>query len=152
MRELDLEMPEGKEVECLMDAIKAQLRRSSRLSEKQETAARRQAVLKNVPAGQAVPEDLLAAASTRLAIFQEAPRMYENMLVSDVRDVQHSVGFSRKIHCSETTQSMCSDGACHAPLYYVALAESCAPSRLGAALFIVTAAIQSVILAFVGWV
>jgi hypothetical protein len=66
MRELQLPVPEGKEVECLTDAIKAQLRGTSKLSENQETAARRQAVLKNIPAGQAVPEDLLAAASAHL--------------------------------------------------------------------------------------
>lgn len=62
IEECELAVPEGREVECLMDAIKARLRASSTMTRQDEIAARRQAMMRNVPAGTAIPDDLLAAA------------------------------------------------------------------------------------------
>lgn len=62
IEECELAVPEGREVECLMDTVKAQLRKRSTLSRQEEVAMRKQAMMRNVPAGTAIPDDLLAAA------------------------------------------------------------------------------------------
>jgi hypothetical protein len=63
LEELQLEVPEGRDVECLMDAIKAQLKAGSPVSRADEVAARRQAMMQHMPQGTEVPAELLDIAS-----------------------------------------------------------------------------------------
>lgn len=64
-------VPEGQEVECLLDAIKAQLGRSSAVPSAAEAAARRQALMQHLPKGMDVPQHMLDAAGM-------APRLLLN--------------------------------------------------------------------------
>lgn len=56
-----MEIPPGKEVECLMDEIKRQLQPSPGSQTKAYAAARRQAMMQHVPDGTKVSEELLQA-------------------------------------------------------------------------------------------
>jgi hypothetical protein len=59
LQELELAVEPSKEVECLMGAIKQQMKASSPVPSAQETAARRQAMLQHMPKGTEVPPELL---------------------------------------------------------------------------------------------
>lgn len=52
-------IPEGRDVECLLDAIRERLKGGGGLSAAEEKKARLAAVMRNVPQGQAVPDDML---------------------------------------------------------------------------------------------
>ena len=72
LEELSLSVPPGKEVECLMDAIKAQLKATNNMPSEAEKAARRQAMMQHVPQGTEVPQELLDMAG--VGILCEAVR------------------------------------------------------------------------------
>jgi propanediol dehydratase small subunit len=54
-------LPPGQEVECLIEEIKSQLRVINGPQTAAHAAARRKAMLENVPEGTTVPEDILKA-------------------------------------------------------------------------------------------
>eukprot|EP00873_Tetraselmis_striata_P044497 jgi/Tetstr1/464761/TSEL_009508.t1 len=64
LQELELEQPEGKEVECLLDTLKGHFNRKHGSKSAAQLAAQKEALLKNLPAGAQLADGMLNAATS----------------------------------------------------------------------------------------
>ena len=64
IEEHELEIPEGRDVECFLEHVKGKLVSGSSKNEAVHNEARKQALLKNLPKGTTVTDDMLKAAGS----------------------------------------------------------------------------------------
>lgn len=104
LEEYVLHMEAGKEVECLIDAIKAQMSAGRAEPSEAEKAARRQALLAQMPKGTEVPDDLLNLAGAPFSCSKHGhPTRHRRCGGSGLRALV-SAGFTRSQTCFHSAE------------------------------------------------